>query len=104
MVDTEHPASSAAQAEYLPAWWRCVLVAMATLILCSCSSPAVRMHLSPDKSLVDPGQESARIDRQPPATPGVSQSRSAVETPNYIEPPAEPAAVGVSSCQACVGG
>lgn len=32
----------------LPAWWRCVLVAVATIILCSCSAPAI-----PDPRLSD---------------------------------------------------
>jgi len=39
------------QAEHLPTWWRCALVAMGLLILCSCTQPVSRTHLSPDNSL-----------------------------------------------------
>jgi len=35
----------------IPAWWRYVLIAIATVILCSCSSPAMRTHLAADPSL-----------------------------------------------------
>jgi uncharacterized repeat protein (TIGR01451 family) len=38
-------------AEHLPVWWRCVLIATATVILCACSGPATRTHLTPDKTL-----------------------------------------------------
>jgi uncharacterized repeat protein (TIGR01451 family) len=41
------------QSEHLPAWWQCLLVAAATIILCSCTSPALRTTLVADKSLAD---------------------------------------------------
>lgn len=34
-------------AVYLPAWWRYALVALATVILCSCSTPTIRMQSPP---------------------------------------------------------
>jgi uncharacterized repeat protein (TIGR01451 family) len=43
----EHPA------ELLPAWWRCVLVAVATIILCSCSAPLVQTPMPPAGSSVE---------------------------------------------------
>src|SRR3954470_3284468 len=92
MADAEQTATYAVQVEHLPVWWRCVLVAVATLILCSCSSPALRTHLSADRSLLEPPQPPARVDRQPPALPGVSGSANVIGTPNGIEPPAKPGA------------
>src|SRR5437773_308007 len=59
MSDSVHTAAHAFEAEYLPIWWRCVLVAMATIIFCSCSSPAVRTALSADKSLNDSAHASS---------------------------------------------
>src|SRR5207253_784416 len=103
MGEAEHEATHAIQAEYLPVWWRCVLVAMATLILCSCSSPAMRTHLSRDKSLLDPAPTAAISARQLPALSGVSVADDAA-MPNYLEPPAPPGAVSVGSCQACQRG
>ena len=41
------------QAEHLPVWWRYLLVAVAVVILCSCSSPAIRTHLAADNSLAN---------------------------------------------------
>ena len=37
--------TSAGSVEHLPMWWRCTLIAAATLILCSCSSP-IRTQLA----------------------------------------------------------
>src|SRR6478735_2305776 len=58
MSDSVHTAAHRFEAELLPVWWRCVLIALATIILCSCSSPmtrtamgAQRTALSADKSL-----------------------------------------------------
>jgi uncharacterized repeat protein (TIGR01451 family) len=59
MSHSVQPALHALEAEHLPIWWRCVLVAMATIILCSCSSPAVRTALKADKSLNDTVQASS---------------------------------------------
>src|SRR4051794_6336072 len=103
MANSERTATYAIEAEHLPMWWRCMLVAMATLILCSCSSPAMRTHLAGDKSLLESVHAPARVDRQPPAQPGVSGSGVIATTPNDIEPPAEPGAAcvcdgGVDSC------
>src|SRR3954453_20036518 len=92
MADIERTATYAVQAEHLPVWWRCLLVAVATLILCSCSSPALRTHLSADKSLLEPVHAPTGTDRQPPALPGISGSGIVAGAPNHIEPPAEPAA------------
>src|SRR3954447_24264089 len=98
MADAKQTATYAVQVEHLPVWWRCVLVAVATLILCSCSSPAMRTHLSADKSLLDSGHAPTSVNRQPPALPGVSGSGGVVAgMANDVEPPAEPGA-------ACVGG
>src|SRR3954454_2709823 len=80
------------QVEHLPVWWRCLLVAVATLILCSCSSPALRTHLSADKSLLEPAHAPIAADRRPTALPGVSGSGVVAGTPNEFEPTAEPGA------------
>jgi uncharacterized repeat protein (TIGR01451 family) len=58
MSDSAHSTAYAIEIEHLPVWWRCVLVALATIILCSCSSPmtrtangAERVSLNADKAL-----------------------------------------------------
>ena len=63
MSDSVHTAAHAFEAEHLPIWWRCVLIALATIILCSCSSPMTRTAmgeertaLAADKSLVSASQ------------------------------------------------
>src|SRR6187200_369517 len=61
MSSSVQPSSHPFEAEHLPVWWRCVLVAMATIILCSCSSPAVRTALTADKSLNDTVQASPPV-------------------------------------------
>jgi uncharacterized repeat protein (TIGR01451 family) len=55
----------------LPAWWRYALIALATVILCSCSAPTIRMQ-SP-----------------PAADAGTASEQPAAETPAE-EPPAPP--------------
>jgi uncharacterized repeat protein (TIGR01451 family) len=52
-------------AEHLPIWWRCVLIATATSILCACNGPLTRTHLAPDKTLVKPDLD----PRIPPTLP-----------------------------------
>ena len=69
----------------LPVWWRCVLVALATIILCSCSSPVARTQLSADKSL-----ENAV------AAPDAA-SASASDVATDVELPADPSI----NCPAC---
>jgi uncharacterized repeat protein (TIGR01451 family) len=66
MSDSAHTAAHAFEAEHLPVWWRCALVALATIILCSCSSPltrtamgAERTALAADKTLNDSAQGSS---------------------------------------------
>ncbi|MEX0611411.1 MAG: hypothetical protein WD229_04760, partial [Pirellulales bacterium] len=39
------------QAGRLPGWWRCVLVALATIILCSCAAPAIQTPDSTAKQI-----------------------------------------------------
>src|SRR2546421_12023250 len=70
MSDSVHTEAHAFEAEHLPVWWRCVLVALATIILCSCSSPmtrtamgAERTSLSADKS-VDTATKQSSADCQ----------------------------------------
>src|SRR4051794_3581855 len=59
MPDVERTGTYAVQVEHLPVWWRCLLVAVATLILCSCSSPAMRTQLAGDNSLLQPAPAAA---------------------------------------------
>src|SRR4051794_18665951 len=92
MAGGEQTATYAVQVGHLPVWWRCLLVAVATLILCSCSSPALRTHLSADKSLLEPAHAPTSADRQPPAPPEVSGLRAVDGTSDEFEPPAEPGA------------
>jgi uncharacterized repeat protein (TIGR01451 family) len=58
----------------LPGWWRYVLIAMATVILCSCSAPVVRTQSPLPTSDEQPAEEQA-----PAATP----------TPPQPKPPAQ---------------
>ena len=53
------------RAEHLPAWWRCLLVAMGMLILCSCAQPVSRTHLTPDKSLAQPPAQMQMVQVAP---------------------------------------
>jgi uncharacterized repeat protein (TIGR01451 family) len=57
MTITSQREAAMLRAEHLPVWWRCVLIAVATVILCACSGPATRTHLAPDKSLLEPTAE-----------------------------------------------
>jgi uncharacterized repeat protein (TIGR01451 family) len=66
MNRSAHTTERAFVAEYLPTWWRCALIAMATIILCTCSSPLVRSAmgeertaLAADKSLNDAAKPSS---------------------------------------------
>ncbi len=66
MSSTRYNVAYVRSAEHLPTWWRCALIALATIILCSCSSPLVRTAkgeerttLAADKSLNAPPQEQA---------------------------------------------
>jgi uncharacterized repeat protein (TIGR01451 family) len=95
--------------EHLPVWWRCVLIAVSMLILCSCSSPAVRTQLAADKSLMEsPGanenDSNQYVASQPPALPGVSATAGDPINSTVVEPPAEPGAVGVCECGPQAGG
>src|SRR5689334_12486408 len=67
----QHEAEVLPVAEHLPVWWRCILIAVAMVILNACAEP-VRTHLSPDKSLVPPqGQVSPPVMEQIiPTEPG----------------------------------
>lgn len=72
------------QAEHLPVWWRCMLVAMAMIILCSCSAPLSRTHLLPDKSLTEAPAAEAVMPMPPaevaiePMVPAQSPTEGAV--------------------------
>src|SRR5688572_17630616 len=59
----------------LPRWWRYVLVAMATMILCSCSAPMVRLQ-SPDAEGVMPPAETAveEMEAEVAPVPPVAQT------------------------------
>lgn len=61
--------------EHLPLWWRCVLIAVATIILNACAEPLTRTHLSPVASLVPPGQPNAMAL---PGMPDVPQQMAPV--------------------------
>jgi uncharacterized repeat protein (TIGR01451 family) len=50
----QHDAEVLPIVEHLPVWWRCILIAVAMVILNACAEPVTRTHLSPDKSLVPP--------------------------------------------------
>ncbi len=62
MSNSGHTAASAFQAEHLPIWWRWLLIALATIILCSCSSPQVRAQVVADDSVTE------RTPAAPPIT------------------------------------
>jgi uncharacterized repeat protein (TIGR01451 family) len=57
MSHVETNNTGAVAAEHLPMWWRCMLIAAATLILCSCSAP-VRTQLAADKAIAEATQKS----------------------------------------------
>ncbi len=103
MSATQDTAISSFQYERLPIWWRCMLVAAATIILCSCSSPAMRAHLAADQSLLG-SEQPAKAASQPPALPGGTKPNVTANTIDHSEPPAEPGADGVSECQTSCDG
>jgi len=57
MVNAAQHDAATLSAEHLPIWWRCLLIAVATVILCACSAPVTRTHLTPDNSLAEPPAE-----------------------------------------------
>jgi uncharacterized repeat protein (TIGR01451 family) len=56
--------------EHLPIWWRCILIAVAIVILNACAEPVTRTHLSPDKSLAQPPAAAPIMEQIIPAEPG----------------------------------
>src|SRR5882762_5619767 len=50
MSNSVHTAAHAFEADHLPVWWRCVLIALATIILCSCSSPMTRSVMGAERT------------------------------------------------------
>jgi uncharacterized repeat protein (TIGR01451 family) len=69
------------EATVLPAWWRYALIAMATVILCSCSAPTVRTQ-SPD------GIENAQVGEEAAADePSAEEQSPTVRQPASIGPP-----------------
>ncbi len=100
-----HVESHEAEALRLPAWWRYVLIAMATVILCSCSAPATRPNaavqadaaVSTDVAVAGEGQpvsgrlslrrEIAVSERRPHSTETSQsvESRTLQATPLMIE-------------------
>jgi uncharacterized repeat protein (TIGR01451 family) len=92
----------ATAAERLPLWWRWVLVATATLILCSCSAPAVR---AADVTAQAADTTAANNStQQPRVLPRVPASRNKSVKTTGSQPPAEPGAVCVSDCPLCDDG
>lgn len=89
-------------AERLPMWWRYMLIAAATLILCSCSSPATRTNLTADKTLLD----ESRANESAPGmlSANTSPHSGAQEYVVHDQPSAEPGAVGGVACPTCNGG
>ncbi|MCC7475083.1 MAG: hypothetical protein IT425_06780, partial [Pirellulales bacterium] len=59
--------SRAMYSEQLPTWWRCVLIVLATVILCACNGPMSRTHLTPDPALLETPVESGEAILAPPA-------------------------------------
>ena len=53
-IDAQHDEVALPVVEHLPIWWRCILIAVAMVILNACAEPVTRTHLSPDKSLAQP--------------------------------------------------
>jgi uncharacterized repeat protein (TIGR01451 family) len=60
----QHEAAALPVVEHLPIWWRCILIAVAMVILNACAEPATRTHLSPDKSLAQPPAPAAPVMEQ----------------------------------------
>jgi uncharacterized repeat protein (TIGR01451 family) len=67
----------------LPRWWRYVLIAMATVILCSCSAPSIRMQ-SPDT--LDPARDEQPAEEQAPAAQPQAPRPNAAAEVNPAEP------------------
>jgi uncharacterized repeat protein (TIGR01451 family) len=53
------------QAEHLPLWWRCVLIAVAMVILNACAEPVTRKHLTADKTIAAPWGQSRALTTAP---------------------------------------
>lgn len=64
MSETAQPTRMMPPALHLPVWYRGVLIAAATVVLCACSGPVTRTRLAPDKSLQVPESVTA-FSKQP---------------------------------------
>jgi uncharacterized repeat protein (TIGR01451 family) len=52
MSDVAHRELVEHQSERLPGWWRCALIALATIILCSCNAPVIYPALPTGENVV----------------------------------------------------
>ena len=61
----------------LPAWWRCLLVALATIIMCSCSRPltATAQGIDADTVIISDNDGATVSDNVPPTPSGMAPSR-----------------------------
>ncbi len=90
-------------AEHLPVWWRCLLIAVATVILCACSAPVTRTHLSPDTSLTEP-QAEAQVIPMPTADAVVGCDQGACDIGDCCSTEPYGPLVGPSDEYVCDGG
>src|SRR5882762_5159840 len=67
MSDSVCTAVHAFEAEHLPVWWRCVLVALATIILCSCSSPTTRSAMGAERTALSADKSVDASSKQSPS-------------------------------------
>jgi uncharacterized repeat protein (TIGR01451 family) len=100
-VDSGYPAR-AMHVEHLPAWWRYVLIALATMILCSCSAAGVRTARGEERTSL-PADKT--LNPPPQAQEGVSQGEPVIiHDDNPVELQGDPslscnANLGCDSCQ-----
>jgi uncharacterized repeat protein (TIGR01451 family) len=109
MGEVEFTSTYDSSTEHLPAWWRFLLIAMATIVLCSCSSPAVRTQLAADKTLTEAAPATPADNQGKPnpgvalhADPSMACQQCAYASPSAVDPYGP--LVGPSDEYLCDGG
>lgn len=90
----------------LPAWWRYVLIAVATVILCSCSAPMVRMQSPDDGDVVNTEAEVAKEQAAERSARNVIETRELRATPLTMKSDASASCptCNLSGCDGCACG
>jgi uncharacterized repeat protein (TIGR01451 family) len=91
------------RALHLPRWWRYVLIALATVILCSCSGPIIQTAQGQEQPPVAAPPATPRIaPRQ--STPQPSTKQIALAADPTLTMPTKPGEGCVTGCHSCANG